>query len=64
LARVIGPAEWDTPAVAEFLKPIIADERNPTTRAQRYDGFRRGDQADAPGPFKRVVQWLRGLLVN
>jgi thiol-disulfide isomerase/thioredoxin len=64
VARVIGPAEWDTPEVAEFLKPIIANKGNATTRAERNDNTGEVAQVDEPGPFKRVVQWLRGLLVN
>jgi thiol-disulfide isomerase/thioredoxin len=64
IARVIGPAEWDTPEVAEFLKPIIANESNPIMRARRGNDSGEVAQADAPGPFRRVVQWLKGLLVN
>jgi thiol-disulfide isomerase/thioredoxin len=64
IARVIGPAEWDTPEVAEFLKPIIANEGNPITRARRGEDSGEVAQAGALGSFRRVVQWLRGLLVN
>jgi thiol-disulfide isomerase/thioredoxin len=46
LARVIGPAEWDTPEIVEFLKPIIGNERNPTTRAQHNDGTGEVAQAE------------------
>jgi thiol-disulfide isomerase/thioredoxin len=63
-ARFIGPAEWDAPEVTEFLKPIIANESNAIMRARRGNDSTPVVQADAPGPLRRVVQWLKGLLVN
>jgi len=32
VSRIVGPAEWDAPEVAEFLTPIIAKQRDPSKR--------------------------------
>jgi len=56
VARVVGPAEWDTPEIAELLKPVIAKEGDPTKRAQRDSG--------SPGPLMRLVRWLNSFWLN
>src|SRR5712692_10542931 len=56
VARIVGPAEWDAPEVAELLKPVIAKPSDPIKRA-RHD-------ADPPGPLARVFRWLNLFLVN
>jgi hypothetical protein len=33
IGRAIGLAEWDTPEIAEFLKPIISKQIDPMERA-------------------------------
>jgi thiol-disulfide isomerase/thioredoxin len=52
IARIVGPAEWDTPEVAEFLKPMIANKAVPTTRAERGDPDSHAAPADDPGPHR------------
>lgn len=56
VARVIGPAEWDAPEIAELLKPIIAKEGDLTERA--------GRDAGSPGPLMRLVRWLNSFWFN
>ena len=56
VGRVVGPAEWDAPEVAEFLKPIIARQNDPNQRADA------GDDQGLPRPFTRGVRWLKTLL--
>jgi thiol-disulfide isomerase/thioredoxin len=58
VSRVVGPAEWDTPEIAEFLKPIIARRADPLQRAGAPD-----DHAP-PGPLARGVRWLKTLLMK
>jgi len=60
IGRVVGPAEWDSPEVADLLKPIIANEGEPIRRADR----RQPARSDAAGPFARGFQWMKALLSN
>lgn len=55
VGRVVGPAEWDAPEVAEFLKPIIARQIDAMAQAAK-------DNEPAPGTFTRGLQWLKALL--
>ena len=58
VSRVVGPAEWDAPEIAEFLKPIIARQSDPIEAAEW-----RNDQ-DQPGPLTRGARWLKTLLIK
>jgi thiol-disulfide isomerase/thioredoxin len=60
---IIGPAEWGSPEIAEFLKPIISNRDAPAKRADRDDqSWPISDDPDAPGPLARGLQWLRAFL--
>ena len=61
VARIIGPAEWDAPEVAEFLKPIIARQSASIQPANRDDNGS-ASQSAAPGVLSRGLQWLKTLL--
>ena len=56
VARIVGPADWDAPEVAELLKPVIAKPSDPIKRARHG--------TDSPGPLARVFRWLNLFLVN
>ncbi len=62
IGRMVGPAEWDSPEVAEFLKPIIAKHDDRTNRADRGNRHREDVPTTEPGPLTRTVQWLKTLL--
>ena len=57
VARVVGPAEWDAPEVAELLKQVIVGQTEAISRASKH-----GNDESAPGAFVRGVQWLKALL--
>jgi thiol-disulfide isomerase/thioredoxin len=60
---IIGPAEWDSPEIAEFLKPIISNRDAPAKRADQDDqGGPSPDGPGAPGRLARGLQWLRTFL--
>jgi hypothetical protein len=56
--RLVGPAEWDAPEIVEFLKPIIARQRDSIQSAERRD-----DQ-DQLGPLTRGARRLKTLLIK
>ena len=62
VARIVGPAEWDSTEIMQFLRPIIAQ------RIETISGIAQTDQAhianghqDAPGALQRGLQWLKAL---
>ena len=60
VGRIVGPAEWDSVEMMDFLKPVIAQHNNGTAQAER------SQVADAnrptPGVFQRGLQWLKAVL--
>jgi thiol-disulfide isomerase/thioredoxin len=60
IGRVIGPAEWDAPEIAEFLKPFIANRTVLVNQADRGDSQTR----DEPGPLTRGLRWLKALITR
>ncbi len=59
IGRLTGPAEWDAPAMIEFMRGIIAQPSG-TTRAEA--GPDRSRDADAPGTLTRGLNWFKALL--
>jgi thiol-disulfide isomerase/thioredoxin len=58
IGRVIGPAEWDTPEIAEFLSPFIQN-KNPPDQADRGNSKPPSDCSDAASLVMRSLHWLR-----
>jgi thiol-disulfide isomerase/thioredoxin len=56
IGRVIGPAEWDTPEIIEFLSSFIQNKN--LLRANRGDSPP-ADCADTPSLVVRSLHWLR-----
>jgi thiol-disulfide isomerase/thioredoxin len=61
IGRVIGPAEWDTPEIAEFLRPLITNRTILVNQADRSDSQSPSDQSN---PFVRGIDWLRTFLTR
>jgi thiol-disulfide isomerase/thioredoxin len=61
IGRVIGPAQWDAPEIAEFLKPFITNRAVPVTQADRADSQSPSDQSS---PLRHGLDWLRALLTR
>jgi thiol-disulfide isomerase/thioredoxin len=57
IGRAIGPAEWDAPEIAEFLRPFI-ENKNLSDRADR-ENSRTSDCPDAPSLITRSLRWLK-----
>jgi len=60
--RMVGPAEWDSAEMTQFLRPIIAKrddtsnsigQTDPTVVAEKNE--------DAPGTLRRGLQWVKTL---
>lgn len=64
IGRIVGPAEWDAPEIAEFLKPYIADQTVPVNQADRGGSPSPSGVPDGSGPFMRSVHWLKGFLTR
>jgi thiol-disulfide isomerase/thioredoxin len=61
IGRVTGPAEWDAPEIAEFLKHFIANRTIPVIQADRGDSQSPSDQSN---PLMRGLHWLKALLIR
>jgi thiol-disulfide isomerase/thioredoxin len=61
VARIVGPAEWDSPEIAQFLRPIIGGQAG--TQANTQAGHARVAEAnrDEPGVLQRGVGWLKSF---
>src|SRR6516164_7514146 len=57
IGRVIGPAEWDTPEIAEFLSSFI-QKKNLPNRADR-ENSPTSDCPNAPSLVMQSLRWLR-----
>jgi hypothetical protein len=63
IGRVIGPAEWDSPEIADVLKPVISKQSDANeSLAQTHARAAPRDQA--PGSLRRAFQWLEGLFAK
>jgi thiol-disulfide isomerase/thioredoxin len=63
IGRAIGPADWDAPEIAEFLRPFILNRDLLVTEASRGDSQTVHQAAsDPPGLVMRGLRWLGALL--
>jgi hypothetical protein len=53
VGRTFGPAEWDSPEIADTLRTVMTN----TGERQRHDPDRSNLQA-SPGLLRRVFDWL------
>jgi len=62
VGRVIGPAEWDSPEIADILRPVISKQ------AAASEGLAQTQARAAPenraGALQRSFQWLQGLFIK
>jgi hypothetical protein len=61
VGRITGPAEWDAPEIAEFLKPIIAKQNDTTETIGQDVKSPAPDKDHSPGPLVRGFQWVKTL---
>jgi thiol-disulfide isomerase/thioredoxin len=61
IGRVTGPAEWDAPEIAEFLKSVIANRTVLVNQVDRSDSQSPSDQSS---PLVRGLHWLKTLLIR
>jgi thiol-disulfide isomerase/thioredoxin len=60
ISRLIGPAEWDAPEIAEFLQRIIA-KQNDVAQSLALEPQA---QAGQKSSLQRAFRWLIALFVN
>jgi thiol-disulfide isomerase/thioredoxin len=58
IGRVIGPAEWDAPEIADFLKPFLFNRNPPATQADCGDSQSASISAGSAGFVTRGLRWL------
>jgi thiol-disulfide isomerase/thioredoxin len=58
VGRIVGPAEWDSVEMMDFLKPVIARHNN---TAQAEMSRATGANGHAPSIFRRGLQWLTAV---
>ncbi len=63
VGRITGPAEWDAPEVAEFLKPIIARQNDAAETVGRDVKSPAADK-NSSGPLTRGFQWVKTLFIR
>jgi thiol-disulfide isomerase/thioredoxin len=64
VGRIVGPAEWDAPEVAEYLKPIIAKQTNTAETTGREFKSVTADKDHSLGPLVRGFQWVKTLFTR
>jgi thiol-disulfide isomerase/thioredoxin len=61
VARITGPAEWDSAGITQFLRPLIAEPRETNSIAgERASRVAETDKS-ASSPLQRGLGWLRAL---
>ena len=63
VGRITGPAEWDAPELAEFLKPIIARQNDAAETVGR-DAKSPAADKNSSGPLTRGFQWMKTLFIR
>lgn len=61
VARITGPAEWDSAEIVQFLRPLIAVARETNGIAGERDSRVAETERSASGPLQRGLGWLRAL---
>ena len=62
LGRVVGPAEWDQPGVADFLKAVVLAKGVPSEQADRPAAQQPRDTSESPSLVTRGLHWLGSML--
>jgi len=61
VARITGPAEWDSAEIVQFLRPLIAEPRETNSIAGERETRVAETGKSASGPLQRGLGWLRAL---
>jgi hypothetical protein len=59
VARIVGPAEWDSTEIVQFLRPLISGSVSIQASAQANQLAEAN--GDAPGVWRRGVGWLKSF---
>ena len=59
VGRIVGPAEWDSAQMMDFLKPFIAQHNNSTAQSEQSNVADANGQT--PSVFQRGLQWLTAV---
>ena len=63
VGRIVGPAEWDSAKMMDFLKPVIAQRNEAiSSTAQAEQSHVAEANEHAPSVFQRGLRWLKALL--
>lgn len=60
VARIVGPAEWDSTEIAHFLRPIMGEQAGTRTNIQDHPRVAEAKR-DEPGALQRGLGWLRAF---
>jgi len=61
VGRIVGPAEWDSAEIVQFLRPVIGEQAG-TQANTSADHARVADaNRDEPGALQRGFGWLKGF---
>lgn len=64
VGRIVGPAEWDSAEVIQFLRSIIARHDVADSSDQAENSHVAEKDRDARGAMQRGLQWLKTLFVK
>jgi thiol-disulfide isomerase/thioredoxin len=63
--RIIGPLEWDTPEIADFLRHIVLRQNDVAESLTQEPQAQIGQRDhDPPGSLQRAFRWLMALFIN
>jgi thiol-disulfide isomerase/thioredoxin len=62
VGRILGAAEWDSAAIMQFLRPIIAQRGDTANSSGRTDDVHIAQtNQGAPSALQRAFQWVKAL---
>lgn len=62
VGRIVGPAEWDSVELIQYLRSVIAKRDNTAITIARTDQPHvAATNRDAPGALQRGLEWLRAI---
>ncbi|RTM14176.1 MAG: TlpA family protein disulfide reductase [Bradyrhizobiaceae bacterium] len=61
VARIVGPAEWDSREIVQFLRPIVDQPAGNRANAKTDHARVVEAERDAPGALQRGFAWLKAL---
>jgi thiol-disulfide isomerase/thioredoxin len=61
VARIVGPAEWDSAGIVQFIRPLVEQQADSKADAQTDQARIAEAGRDTPGALQRGLAWLKAF---